>query len=221
MLNRVLQVGVASVLSTMIAGYGVANAQDEAPAEGEPATTDEAPAEGEAMPDEAAPAEEAPADDGMATAKKFRIGAGALVGLPLGDFGDAASLSIGGLAMLEYGLQPAIALTARLGYIQHLSDIDGVSLATIPVWLGGKYALGQATNKLFVAAELGFNMMRTSVDIGGTSASDSETKFGLNVGAGYDMGPISLEAFLTMYDLGHAGESMAVNATAGYYFTAF
>jgi hypothetical protein len=219
MLNHVIKMGFAGVLSTAL-GFGVAHAQDEAPAEGDPTT------EGEAMPAEPDPTAGAPADDGaadgsMAMAKKFRVGAGALVGLPLGDFGDAASLSIGVLAMVEYAVAPAIGVTGRLGYIHHLSDIDGVSLSTIPIWVGGKYSLGQAANKLFVMAELGFNMNRASVDIGGTTASNSETDLGFNLGAGYDMGPISLAAVLTMYDLGNAGESMAVNATAGYYFAAF
>jgi hypothetical protein len=228
MLNRVFQFALASFFATAIVAGGVANAQDEEPmgdpaADGTAAPTD---ADGDGTPDatDAAPADSS--SDGMADAgdtgaamKKIRIGVGGLVGFNLGSLGDLATLAFGGLVSAEYALQPAISLTARVGYLHFLTkEIQfGAVKATpafhiIPIWLGGKYALGAETNHLFVAGELGINMN------GGDGGSS--TKLGLNVGAGYDMGPLSLGAMLTMYDLGHAGDSMAVNGTVTYYFVA-
>jgi hypothetical protein len=230
MLRRVIQFGLATILSTAVIGLGVAEAQDE-PSDGSAAPD----MDGDGTPDstEAAPATTegdgtvVPADSTAAVAKKFRIGVAALAGLPMSDFGDVASFSVGGLLMGEFTVNPMIGITARLGYIYHITKdadvpgVDGTSLATIPVWIGGKYYFGTMANRLFVDAEIGFNNMRSSADTAGGDVSDSETDFGLNLGLGYDMGPISLNAFLTMYDLGNAGESMAINASVGYYFAAF
>jgi hypothetical protein len=96
MLNRVIKVGFVSVLSTVIAGFGVAHAQDEAPVEGDTTTDadgdgmpDAPPAEGDAMPAEG---------DGMAAEGDA---------MAEGDGGGKHGLRKGGIAIhasLEVGM---------------------------------------------------------------------------------------------------------------------
>lgn len=229
MLNRVIQIGLATFLATAVAGQNVAFAQDEPAAD--PGTETPAPdADGDGAPDST---DAAPADgsaDGMATdpsqdagmpGKKMRVGAAAHLGFNLGNLGDFAQLDLGGLVTFEYMLKPLISLSARAGYLHFLPEGDGVSFHIIPIWLGGKYALGTEPSHLFIRGELAINMMSTTVEIGGVEASSSETKFGINAGAGYDMGALSLDAYLTIYDLGELGDTMGINAAVSYWFASF
>jgi hypothetical protein len=61
-----------------------------------------------------------------------------------------------------------------------------------------------------------------SVDLGGItvggSGSNTENKFGANVGAGVLLNGLEIRAALEILDFGHSGDSMAVLVNVGYDF---
>jgi hypothetical protein len=158
-------------------------------------------------------------DPGATGGSRGRLGAGVLLGLPVGDFGDFVDLNIGALADFDYVLTPMLSLTGRAGFIFHLEDIEGFSFSTIPIWAGAKYYFApvEAGTRFFAAGELAFNYNMVDSDIG----DDSELNVGLNLGGGVELGALSIRAFLAMYDLGDADETLALTASLAYYFLAF
>jgi hypothetical protein len=177
---------------------------------------------GSAVAEEAAPAPAPPP-------KTKTIGVDGGIALPTGDWGEGAGFGIGALARFEMPLIPALVLTARAGFIKHLSKEseggmlggDTSSSATqIPVFGGVRYAFSQKpTSAIYGAAELGFVNYRVTVDIGEMSMTDSDTNLGLTLGAGYRMGKLDLRAGLEFPDAGEG--DFALMATVGYDITAF
>lgn len=157
------------------------------------------------------------------------LGLDAGVALPTGDWSDAVGVGLGGLVRFEMPLAGKLNLTARAGYIQHLSkDSDSgfggtasSSSAQIPILGGVRYVLRPgAPATMYGAGELGLDMFRTSVDVGGQSQSDSDTNLALTLGGGYRTGKLDLRAGLLFADVGNLGDSMALMATVGYDLTA-
>jgi opacity protein-like surface antigen len=152
------------------------------------------------------------------------IGADVIGVLPLGDYSKSSSFAIGAAGRFEYGVNDLINVTARIGYLHHLGTPSGFSLGIIPILVGGTYKIG--TSGLFADAEIGLSIIRVSVDIGGTSASDSQTKFGFQVGAGYQTGKIVARAGFYMpgmLDNGGGGGSttlFGLMGSVGYNFAA-
>lgn len=165
-------------------------------------------------------------------APKARLGADAALLIPVGDMSNATSLMIGPLVHFEYLLSPNLAVTGRLGYLYGLKKSVSAGGATskyglsdIPVWGGVKYYFGAGTG-VYIGGELGLNILTASVDnpdssYGTASASSSETKLGLNAGAGYRAGALDLRGGLSFLDLGHAGATMGLLASVGYSFASF
>lgn len=170
---------LAAVLSVPLAG-SIGFAQD-------------APAEGGG---EAAPMEEMSGD-----AKKMSLGADGAVVIPLGDFSDVAGVGIGALLKFGFSVSDAIMITARTGYIFHLTktistgvgDADS-KVAQIPFMVGGKYMFGAP----YVAAELGMVNFRTKAEFMGVSGSDSSTKLAFGIGGGYMMGDLDFRLAFNM-----------------------
>ena len=72
--------------------------------------------------------------------KQFKLGAGALLGIPVGDITSVASLAFGFDLLGEYAVAPSFALTLSAGYTDWAkkSGING-KWGLIPVFAGGKY----------------------------------------------------------------------------------
>jgi hypothetical protein len=85
--------------------------------------------------------------------KTFKIGAGALIGLPVGDYANVASLAYGIDLMGEYVVAPKIGITLSAGYLDWALK-SGISHyeSYIPVLLGGKYSF---SDKLYGSLQLG------------------------------------------------------------------
>jgi len=92
--------------------------------------------------------------------KTFKIGVGALVGLPVGDLSKSASLAWGIDVMGEYAVAPSIGLTLSAGYLDWAkkSGYDG-NWSSIPVLVGGKYYF---SDKLYGSAQLGVSIYSES-----------------------------------------------------------
>lgn len=156
-----------------------------------------------------APATTTPAsgDDG----KKMGIGGDLQFVLPLGDFADVSGPQIGPLFRFGYRVMPALEVTARAGYLYGLSkDNAGMktSVSNIPVWVGARYFFMESGAGLYGAGELGLNNMTFKLEgsVLGQSmdASDSSTRFGFNVGAGYVISkelPIDIRAQFMHHNL--------------------
>jgi hypothetical protein len=153
------------------------------------------------------------------------IGIDGGVAVPTGDWGDAVGFGIGALARFEMPIKDKLVFTARAGYIQHMekegdSALGGDSSSTtsqIPLFGGIRYVFSQSTTSaIYGAAELGFVNYRISIDVGEESMSDSDTNFGMTLGAGYRMGKLDLRGGLYFPDVDEAGDAMGIMATVGY-----
>ena len=78
--------------------------------------------------------------------KTFKIGVGAMVGLPVGDYTSAVSMAYGFDVMGEYAISSPFALTLSAGYLDFAkkSGVTG-NWGMIPVLFGGKYYFSDNT----------------------------------------------------------------------------
>jgi hypothetical protein len=127
------------------------------------------------------------------------VGAGVVVALPMGSFGDAANTGFGGTAAFELNFAPQITGVGQIGYISYGTGSSNTSFSSVPLLFGIKYYVVPGTD-FYGIGQLGFNFFSTSVDIpsvsvagfsfGGGSTSASSTEFTFALGAGYEV-PVS------------------------------
>lgn len=126
---------------------------------------------------------------------KMAVGAGLVVSLPMGDFGDAANTGFGGTAAFELGFTPQIIGVAHIGYIAYGTESDAVDFSTVPLLVGVKYFFVPAAG-FYGIGQIGLNFFSTTVEIpqvfgfGGGSVSGSSSEFTFVLGAGYEL-PVS------------------------------
>ncbi len=162
------------------------------------------------------------------------VGADAAFMLPVGDFADITGPLLGALLHFEYPVMPGVVVTARTGYLYGLKKEQGLGkfgVSDIPIWAGGKYYFSGQMNGLYGGLELGLNILsfRSEVDMGSfgglgggkIEGSESETKFGANLGLGYRVDALDFRGSFNMLDLGHAGDTMGIMASVGYSFARF
>lgn len=152
------------------------------------------------------------------------IGLDGGMAMPTGDWGDVAGVGFGALARFELALQPKLTVTARAGYLHHLSqEADGggeTSTSEIPLLGGVRYAFsGDEQKHIYGAAELGFVISSFSIESGGETMDESNTNLGMTLGAGYRTGKLDLRANLLFPDVGELGDVMGLMATVGYDLT--
>lgn len=90
--------------------------------------------------------------------KSFKIGVGALTGLPMGDINDFTNLAVGFDMLGEFAVGPSFALTLSVGYVDFFkkSGIDQYSdtWGLIPLLVGAKYFF---SDRLYVSAQGGIS----------------------------------------------------------------
>ena len=96
--------------------------------------------------------------------KTFKIGAGAMIGLPTGDSSDFFSLTYGVDLMGEYAIAPTYALTLSAGYADwalksKYKDVLDAEAGMIPVLAGVKYYF---SDKIYGSAQLGLTFYTES-----------------------------------------------------------
>lgn len=123
--------------------------------------------------------------------KDMSLGAGVIVSLPMGDFGDAANTGFGGTASFEMDLIPQLVGVGQAGYITWGTDVDEVSFSAIPILVGvkyffvpgiGFYGIGQLGLTIFSA-----DTPEIVTPIGTFGGSESSTEFTFGIGAGYEI----------------------------------
>lgn len=163
---------------------------------------------------------------------KLSLNVGADVLLPMGSFGDAVSIGIGGTVRGEYAFTPVVSGTFTTGYILWSGKtVNGVSFGNwsgIPILVGGKYYFEpQGRTRFYAMAELGLMILSVSTPeykVGNIvvvpSGSVSETDFviaptvGVEIPAGKGAFDISAKYFL-ITSTGSAGN---IGARVGYKF---
>lgn len=168
----------------------------------------------------------APAEDpGTSVAegdKKMKFGADLAFVLPVGDWSDVTGIGLGALLRFEVKLAEQVSFTARAGYIGHLEK-NGLSTNEIPlIFPGIKVHFGGA----YLGAELGllsFGAKLTLEDdfFGGGTVSDSEMKFGMTVGFGYEISDVDLRLQLFAPSLADIGDLLGIMVNVGYTFVRF
>lgn len=134
--------------------------------------------------------------------------------LPVGDWGDASGIGFGGMAKGAYNLNDEMSLALRVGYIYHLSkDVAGIDVSTseLPIMVGFRY---QTALGLYGDLSLGLvNLGASAGDV-----SDSEMKFGMLAGIGFNIMSINISANFFAPSLGDIDEFMGLLFIVGYDF---
>ena len=116
-----------------------------------------------------------------------KLGIGVEVGLPMGDFGDAFGVGIGGSAKYLHGIGTAGQLTLTSGYqrfgAKDLPSGVSASASIIPILAGYRHNF----SGLFLEPQVGYGIYGSKVSGGGYDFSDSEGAFTWAIGAGYAM----------------------------------
>ncbi len=129
-------------------------------------------------------------------AQSPQLSFGADIGLPIGDFGDVASLIIGPSVGFELPVGDNLGVTAQLGYgIVSLKDDNPFikSYSMIPVQVGAKYYFMEQQEGFYGHAQVGIHSTTVKTEdivtpiltIPGTSTSNTNLSWA--IGAGYQM----------------------------------
>lgn len=137
---------------------------------------------------------------------KMSIGAGLVVALPMGGFGDVAGTGFGGSAVFELGLMPNLTGIGQIGYISWGGkEFAGYSYgySAVPLIFGAKYFFVPGSG-FYGTASLGFHFFSANAEapsynfggqtFGGT-VSGTTTDFTFVIGAGYEV-PVSTNFIL-------------------------
>jgi hypothetical protein len=115
--------------------------------------------------------------------KPFKIGAGALIGLPVGDVSSVTSLAYGVDLLGEYSVDSSFAVTFSAGYLDFAkkSGFSGFKMGLIPVLVGGKYNF---SDQLYGSAQIGLSF---STESGGGSAFTFAPGIGYKISDNFDL----------------------------------
>ena len=105
----------------------------------------------------------------------FKLGVGPVVAMPLGDFGDAVGVGLGGELQATYGVTDNIAAFVQSGYNNFLGktvSYGGVSITSdatgvIPIIAGARFH----TNGFMIGAGIGYSKFTASGGGGGFTYS--------------------------------------------------
>ena len=129
--------------------------------------------------------------------KDMAVGAGVIVGLPMGGFGDLAGTGIGATGIFEMEFMPQLVGIGQIGYISWGGKDFGYysyGYSAIPLLVGVKYFFVPKI-PFYGTASLGFEFLNANASYTGPygfnfAASGSSTEFAFVFGAGYEV-PVS------------------------------
>jgi hypothetical protein len=115
--------------------------------------------------------------------KSFKIGVGAMVGLPMGDYTSIESLAYGVDLMGEISVAPSFAITVSAGYLDFAkkSGFSSWKMGMVPVLAGAKINF---SDKLYGSAQAGLSFSTAS---GGGSAFTYAPGIGYKVSEKFDL----------------------------------
>jgi hypothetical protein len=113
------------------------------------------------------------------------IGIGATLGIPTGEFGDAAKVGFGGYIRGMIGVGTAGEVLLTTGYTSYgVKDLPSeikASFFIIPILIGYRHNL----NGFYLEPQLGIGMYGARASYNGDSDSDSKSAFTWSAGVGY------------------------------------
>ncbi|HOV99314.1 MAG: hypothetical protein KBG83_09410 [Bacteroidetes bacterium] len=135
---------------------------------------------------------------------KMSVGVGVEGSLPTGDWGDFVNIGFGGLGIFQYSVINDLLITGQVGYTiwteKSQKDLYGIDVKTSgEAWIvlaGAKYNIKSLTPGFYVMGQLGIYGTTGTVKVPAYSSvpasetSESETKFVVCPGIGYQIGPI-------------------------------
>lgn len=123
-----------------------------------------------------------------------KIGVGAEVALPMGDFSEGFSTGFGATGKVFYGISDDADITGTIGYLHFgMKGNEYVSghVGMIPLQFGYRHNFGG----FYAEPQIGLMFISSKADIkgmggmfGDLSSTSSETKFSLGIGGGYEFG---------------------------------
>jgi opacity protein-like surface antigen len=108
---------------------------------------------------------------------------------PTGDAGDVLKTGFGGTLFGSYGVAKSCAIGLEAGLLQFKGDgNDDLTFTVMPVTVFTTYAfpMSDAKQMPYIKAGLGLYNVKAKLDLPLGGYDESDTKFGFNVGAGYD-----------------------------------
>ena len=160
------------------------------------------------------------ADDAAVTATApapKTVAVDALGIVPIGDYGEVATLGVGVSARLEVPMDRGF-VTGRLGGIFHAMDdrVGDASWMLFPIYAGYRYPVH--ANGAYVAGELGLTYSRVSMETAFGKMSDSTTEVGLALTAGMRRGALDVRGGLFAPSI---DDAWGLILSAGYDFASF
>lgn len=123
-----------------------------------------------------------------------KIGVGAEVALPMGNFGDGFSTGFGATGKVFYGISEDGDITGTIGYLHFgmkSSDFVSGHVGMILLQFGYRHNF----SGFYAEPQLGFMFLSSKAELkgmggffGDASGTASETKFSLGIGGGYEFG---------------------------------
>jgi len=137
--------------------------------------------------------------------------------VPIGDYGEVATLGVGASARLEVPMERGF-VTGRFGAIFHAMDdrVGDSSWMMFPAFAGYRYPVH--ANGTYVAGELGLTYSRFAIETAFGKMSDSSTELGLAVTAGMRRGALDVRGGLFAPSI---DDAWGLILSAGYDFAAF
>jgi opacity protein-like surface antigen len=143
--------------------------------------------------------------------RPFKLGGALGATVPLGDFGDGADLGfhLGGLIEYKPSAIP-VNLRGEITYHRNglksdyfsdeepiFDDVDG-SFSMLNFVGNALFPFGDpaSTARPYAIGGLGLYRMKASAEFGGVDISDTQTKFGINVGGGFTFNLSGFETFV-------------------------
>ena len=132
--------------------------------------------------------------------RPLRLGGMLGATLPLGDFGDVADAGfhIGALGEFAQATWP-FALRGEVTYHRHgVKDLDGnASILSFLPNIVFPFGDPASTARPYVIGGLGIHRVSVDIEVPGVGdAEDSETKFGFNVGGGFNFNLAGFDTFI-------------------------
>lgn len=144
---------------------------------------------------------------GYAQTGFHKVGVGAEIALPMGNFGSAYGIGFGATGKAFYGLSEKADITGTLGYIhfgmKNVNNMMSGSMGMIPIMFGYRHDFGG----LYAEPQLGLMMLRSKVTfeesgfgLSGMSGTYSTSKISFGLGGGYTFDDWDLGARLQIVD---------------------
>lgn len=119
-----------------------------------------------------------------------QIGVAVELGVPMGDFGDAAKAGFGGLVRGAYGIGTAGHITLTTGYLsfRSKSDLedalgaDKITYSIVPILAGYRHSF----SGFFIEPQVGYGIYGSKIKGGLFDGSDSEGAFTYGGGIGFE-----------------------------------